>query len=129
HSATFVTAPGVVSGAGTGSGNYPISGASGLENQYLVDGVNITNTGYGGIGSYNIVYGSLGSGVTTDFLQEVQVKTGGFEPEFGGATGGILNTVVKNGTNDFSGSASFFFTPRSLNASSKDVHFSTGAVN
>lgn len=129
YSDTFAITPGVVSGGGTGSGNYSISGASGLENQYIVDGVNITNTGYGGIGSYNIVYGSLGTGVTTDFLDEVQVKTGGFEAEFGGATGGIINTTVKNGTNEFSGSVSFYYTPASLRSDYKTTDFSTGSVD
>src|SRR5439155_6830296 len=129
YSDTFAISPGVVSGGGTGAGNYSISGASGLENQYIIDGVNITNTGYGGIGSYNIVYGSLGTGVTTDFLDEVQVKTGGFEPEFGGATGGILNSTVKNGTNDFAGSVGTFFTPTGTYADFKQVSLSSGAVN
>jgi len=106
--ATLVLAPGVESGLGTGAGNYSISGSSGLENSYVVDGVNITNTGYGGIGSYNIVFGSLGTGVTYDFLEEVQVKTGGIDVEYGQATGGVVNTVVKSGTNDLSGQVSLY---------------------
>jgi carboxypeptidase family protein len=106
--ATLTLAPGVESGGGTGAGNYSMSGSSGLENSYVVDGVNITNTGYGGIGSYNIIYGSLGTGVTYDFLEEVQVKTGGIDVEFGQATGGVVNTVVKAGTNDLSGSVSLY---------------------
>jgi len=59
-----------------------VSGSSGLENQYVVDGVNITNGGYGP-GSYPSVFGSLGNGTPYDFMQEVQVKTGGYEAEFG----------------------------------------------
>src|SRR5262245_9259423 len=106
--ATLTLAPGVESGGGTGAGNYSISGSSGLENSYVVDGVNITNTGYGGIGSYNIIYGSLGTGVTYDFLEEFQVKTGGIDVEFGQATGGVVNTVVKAGTNDLSGQVSLY---------------------
>jgi outer membrane receptor protein involved in Fe transport len=106
--ATLTLAPGVESGGGTGAGNYSISGSSGLENSYVVDGVNITNTGYGGIGSYNIVFGSLGTGVTYDFLEEVQVKTGGIDVEFGQATGGVVNTVVKSGTNELSGQVSLY---------------------
>ena len=35
---------------------------SGLDNLYVVDGVNITNTGYGAVGSYSIIFGSLGTG-------------------------------------------------------------------
>jgi len=106
--ATLTLAPGVESGGGTGAGNYSISGSSGLENSYIVDGVNITSTGYGGIGTYNGVYGSLGTGVTYDFLEEVQVKTGGIDVEFGQATGGVVNSVVKSGTNDLSGSVGLY---------------------
>ncbi|PYT15922.1 MAG: hypothetical protein DMF51_05825 [Acidobacteria bacterium] len=95
---TYAVAAGVVSGLGTGQGNYSIGGASGLENTYLIDGVNITNTGYGGIGAYNINYGSLGTGVTSDFLDEVQIKTGGFEAEYGQALGGIINTISRGRT-------------------------------
>ena len=108
---TYAIAPGVVSGLGTGKGNYSIGGASGLENSYLIDGVNVTNTGYGGIGAYNIVYGSLGTGVTSEFLDEVQIKTAGFEAEYGRALGGIINTIVKSGTNDFKGSVAWYSTP------------------
>lgn len=125
---TFQTVPGVVSGGGTGAGNFSIAGASGLENRYIIDGVDITNTGYGGIGSYNIVYGSLGSGVTTAFLDEVQVKTGGFEAEYS-STGGVINTIVKSGTNEFTGGVGFYFTPRSIQAEEKFASLSIGAIN
>ena len=43
--------------------------------------MNITNGGYGALGSYSIVFGSLGNGTPYDFMQEVQVKTGGDEAE------------------------------------------------
>ena len=47
---TLYLAPGVSSGGGSGRANPSMSGASGLENQYLVDGVNVTNPGYGALG-------------------------------------------------------------------------------
>ena len=53
-------APGVSSGGQVGQANPSIAGGSGLENSYVVDGVNITNGGYGALGSYSIVFGSLG---------------------------------------------------------------------
>lgn len=124
---TLTLAPGVASGLGTGAGNYSISGSSGLENSYIVDGVNITNTGYGGIGSYNINYGSLGTGVTYDFLEEVQVKTGGIDVEYGQATGGVVNTVVKTGTNDLSGSVAMYAGSVVNNFEQADLF--VGAVN
>ncbi len=118
----FSIAPGVSDGGSPvlGSTNASISGSSGLENAYFVDGVNITNSGYGAIGAYSIVYGSLGSGVTYDFLEEVQVKTGGFEAEFGQAGGGIINTVVKTGSNDFGFDVSWYEEPVSLEGSRGD---------
>jgi hypothetical protein len=129
YAQTFTLAPGVESGGGTGRGNYSISGSSGLENSYLVDGVNITNTGYGGLGSYNGVYGSLGTGVTYDFLEEIQVKTGAIDAEFGQATGGVINTVVKSGTNSFSGAVTGYWAPAELEAEYKNVSLAGGAIN
>jgi hypothetical protein len=96
---TLYMIPGVSSSSGTGDANPSIAGASGLDNNYVVDGVNITNTGFGGIGVYTFVFGSLGTGVTTDFIQETQVKTAGFEAEYGQATGGVVNVITRSGTN------------------------------
>jgi hypothetical protein len=72
---TLYMAPGVSTGGSVGSANPSISGASGLENQYVIDGVNVTNQGYGALGSYSIVFGSLGNATPFDFVKEVQVKT------------------------------------------------------
>ena len=66
---TLYLVPGVSDSGGVGQANPSVAGASGLENNYVVDGVNITNTGYGGVGSYSIVFGSLGTGVTTRLHQ------------------------------------------------------------
>ena len=88
-----------------GIANPSIEGSSGLENQYVVDGVNITNGGYGALGSYSIVFGSLGNGTPFDFMQEVHLKTGGYEAEFGQGTGGVVNVITKSGSNIFRGSA------------------------
>ena len=47
-------------------------------------------------------------------MQEVQVKTGGYEAEFGQATGGVINVITKSGSNDFKGSAFGYSRPQSL---------------
>jgi hypothetical protein len=107
-------APGVSSGGEVGQANPSVAGGSGLENQYIVDGVNITNTGYGAIGSYSIVFGSLGSGVTFDFVKEIQVKTAGYEAEYGQSTGGVVNVVTKSGSNNFTGSLFGYLRPDAL---------------
>ena len=98
-------APGVSSSGTAGAANPSISGATGLDNQYVIDGVNVTNQGYGALGSYSIVFGSLGNATPFDFIDEIDVKTGGYEAEFGQSTGGVVNVITKSGTNTPQGSA------------------------
>lgn len=120
-SETLYLAPGVSSSGDAGAANPSMAGGSGLENQYVVDGVNITNSGYGALGSYSIIFGSLGNGVNFDFIKEVQVKTGGYEAEYGQATGGVVNVITKSGSNIFSGSAFGYFRPQGLEGDFKQV--------
>jgi len=80
---TLYLAPGVSSSSTAGHANPSIAGGSGLDNQYVIDGVNVTNSGYGALGSYSIIFGSLGNATPYDFMQEVQVKTGGTKPNSG----------------------------------------------
>ena len=49
----FYASPGVTSGGGTGAANPSISGGTGLENNYVADGVSITDGGFGGIGVFS----------------------------------------------------------------------------
>jgi len=124
---TLYLAPGVSSGGGTGRQNPSVGGSSGLENQYLVDGVNITNPGYGALGSYSIVLGSLGTGVTFDFIQEVQVKTAGYEAQYGQATGGVVSVVTKTGSNRLRGTAFAYAQPTFAQAGFTPIE-TTGAT-
>lgn len=113
-------APGVASsGVGNNDNNPAVSGASGLENQYVIDGVNTTGTGYGANGSYSLTYGSLGTGINTDFISEVQIKSFGMDAEFGGSTGGRINAVTKTGDNEFKGQVFGYFDIDSLQAKTK----------
>ena len=112
-------APGVVNSGLAGS-NFSISGGSGWDNTYIVDGAVVTNPGFGTMGvvtSDQRDYGSVNvqddSGLPVEMIQEVQVITGGFEPEYGEAQGGIINVVTKSGSNDFHGQAYIYTTPQS----------------
>jgi hypothetical protein len=84
--------------------NASIGGASGAENRYLVDGIDTSDP----------AFGTIGTNVTFNFVQEVEVKTGGYEAEYGGAMGGIVNVVTKSGSNEFQGEAFGYFTDDSL---------------
>ena len=126
---TLYMVPGVSSSSGAGDANPSIAGASGLDNQYVVDGVNISNAGFGGIGVYTVVFGSLGTGVTTDFVQETQVKTAGFEAEYGQATGGVVNVVTRSGSNAIHGSLYGYFHPAGLEGAWRQQQTGNGQVN
>jgi hypothetical protein len=126
---TLYVVPGVSDSSGVGRANPSIGGASGLENNYIIDGVNITDVGFGGFGAYNSVHGSLGAGVTSDFIKETEVKTGGFEAEFGSATGGVVNVVTKSGANQFSGSTFAYARPSAAEAGYKTLRTANGTVN
>jgi len=117
----FYAAPGVASGGGTGTANPSISGGTGLENNYIADGVSITDGAFGGIGVYSRVYGSLSSGINLSFVKEVQVKTGGFEAQYGKSTGGIVQIVTKTGSNAFHGSVGGYLAPQQLEATRLQV--------
>jgi hypothetical protein len=77
-----------------------IAGATGAENRYFIDGHDVTNW-YSGVGGTNLPY---------NFIREVEVKTGGYEPEYRSSLGGTLNVVTYSGGNEFSGQAFGFFT-------------------
>ncbi len=71
-----------------------ISGASGLENSFVVDGLDTTD--------YR--KGFQGASMPTDFFDQVEIQTGGFRAEYS-ALGGVVNAITKSGTNQFVGSA------------------------
>ncbi|SPE17712.1 Outer membrane receptor protein [Candidatus Sulfotelmatomonas gaucii] len=114
-SGIFALAAGVVSGGGTdtkNNGTNPsIGGASGLENLYLVDGVNVTDQAFGGFGTYNRYWDALGTGVNLAFIKEVDIKTTAFEPQYGKAAGGIVEIVTKSGSNAFHGAVAAYMGP------------------
>ncbi len=62
-------------------------------------------------------FGSLetkNSVIPIEAVQEFQVVTNGFAPEFGRSTGGLINVVTKSGTNEFKGSAHWYHRNESL---------------
>ncbi len=115
-SSLFYLSPGAADSINGGRDNPSIAGASGLDNLYIADGVNITDSAFGGIGTFNRSYGALGTGINTSFIKEVQVKTGGFEPQYGQSQGGIINITTQSGSNDFHGAVYGFARPSAFEA-------------
>ena len=94
-------------------GQYTINGSTGLENSFLIDGQETQNYKNGLLNTNN--------DVPYQALQEIQVKSSGFEAEFGGATGGVINAVTKSGSNEFHGEFGYQFSTQRLNAGPRPV--------
>lgn len=96
-------------------GDLSFGGQRGTLNSLTIDGADNNNTFFGQ------TLGRTGSGrapyqFSQDAVQEFQVNTSSFAPEFGRAGGAVINVVTKSGTNAFHGTAFEFFRDRSLNA-------------
>src|SRR5215216_4953836 len=120
-SSLFYLSPGATDSINGGRDNPSVAGGSGLDNLYIADGVNITNSAFGGIGTFSRVYGALGTGINTSFIKEVQVKTGGFEPQYGQSLGGIVNIITQSGGNEYHGAIYGFARPKSFEATRRQA--------
>src|SRR4030095_7930444 len=115
-SSLFYLSPGATDSINGGRDNPSIAGGSALDNLYVADGVNITNSAFGGVGTFSRSYGALGTGINTSFIKEVQVKTGGFEPQYGQSEGGIINIITQSGGNAYHGAIYGFARPSAFEA-------------
>jgi outer membrane receptor for ferrienterochelin and colicin len=88
-----------------------MSGATSAENVYIVEGINTTDTAFGG----------QSTNLPNEFISETEVITGGYNAEVGRATGGIINVVTKSGSNNFRGSVFGYFTPGSFVADAETI--------
>ncbi|HET7746378.1 MAG TPA: carboxypeptidase regulatory-like domain-containing protein, partial [Vicinamibacteria bacterium] len=88
----------------------PPAGGSRQDNTYLIDGVNITNPGFG----------YLSTEINELDVLDFNVKRGAISAEFGRTAGMITNAVTRSGTNAITGTARFEMQPRPLVAESKD---------
>lgn len=66
--------------------------------------------------------------VNSDAIGEAKVETSNFQAEYGKAAGGSIALVIKNGTHDFHGGASYVYRNDSLNANSW-FNDQTNAIN
>ena len=101
---TFGGVMGAAAGSQGDAYGISLSGATSLENIYIVEGINTTDSGFG----------ELSSNLPNEFISETEVITGGYNAEFGRATGGIVNVVTKSGSNEFRGSVFGYYRPGAL---------------
>lgn len=88
-----------------------VDGASGAENMWYVDGVSTTN----------LINGVSAQSVNYDFVEEVNFKSSGYNAEFGGSLGGVVNVLTRSGGNEFHGDILAYYTDEGLTARRRDI--------
>ena len=92
-------------GRGVGGGTM-MDGASSSANMYFVDGMDTTS----------MIDGLSSQRVLMEFVEEVQVKSSGYEAEHGGSMGGVINVITRSGGNEFHGEISGYLRGSSFQA-------------
>ena len=87
-----------------------IYGSTSAENLLLIDGVNTTN----------VIKGVQGKDINSEFVQEVEVKTGGYQAEYGRNTGGVINVITKSGGNELHGGVFGYYNDTGMRADQKN---------
>ncbi|MBK9797196.1 MAG: TonB-dependent receptor [Holophagaceae bacterium] len=108
--------PGVTVGVG---GRVQMRGAMTSGNLYLLDGQNIADNAYNNRGIRTI----------DDAIEETQVVTGAMSAEYGDVEGGVINSITRSGSNEFSGSLRWELTNPAWNASRPTENRATALSN
>ena len=83
-----------------------VYGSSAQESSYIIDGINTTS----------IDTGRPSTNINYDLIDKIEIKTGGYNAEFGGAQGAVVNVETKTGGNLFEGSVNLYLSPEALAA-------------
>ena len=104
------------------NGGFQVDGASGSENTFIIDGQEVTHFRTGVL--------RANDNLPFNIVQEVQIKSSGFEAEFGGATGGVINVVTKGGSNEWHGEFGMGFRPAALQSAPRQFlrNFRSGSA-
>jgi len=112
YASIVLSQPGVQTDVGETQGRalaVSIYGSTSAENLWIIDGVNTTN----------VIKGLQGKAINGEFIQEVEVKTGGYQAEYGRTTGGVINVITKSGGNEFHGDLFGYYNRPSMSANQR----------
>jgi hypothetical protein len=90
-----------------------VDGASGAENVFYVDGTDTSD----------LVTGTRKQDVVFDFAEEVQFKASGYNAEYGGSVGGVINVITRSGGNTFHGEVVGYYSGTALEGQRRDRLF------
>ncbi|MBV8845486.1 MAG: carboxypeptidase regulatory-like domain-containing protein, partial [Bryobacterales bacterium] len=102
---------------GKGTQTMSVNGNDPGQNNFQMDGVNITNWANAGNSDDSVLYTGIGI-PNPDAIQEFKVQTSTYDASYGRNPGANVNVVTRSGSNEFHGSAFEFFRNAQLNANS-----------
>ena len=85
------------------TGGLSVDGATGTENMWYMDGADITQPHIG----------TNAQGAVMELVDEVKVTASGYNAEFGGSMGGVVNVITRSGGNAYHGDVSFYYNDNS----------------
>ncbi len=86
------------------AGGLSVDGATGTENMWYVDGADVNN----------VHIGTRSQNVVMEIAEEVKITASGYNAEFGGSMGGVINVITRSGGNNFTGDAIIYYNDNSL---------------
>src|SRR5262249_11722315 len=102
---------------GKGTQNMSVNGNDPGQNNFQMDGVNVTNFANSGTAGDSGYFAGIG-GTSPNALQEFKVQTSTYDASYGRNPGGNVNVVTKTGTNQFHGTAFEYLRDSIFNANS-----------
>jgi hypothetical protein len=100
---------------GKGTQNMSVNGNDPGQNNFQMDGVNITNFANSGSANDASLYAGVGI-PNPDSIEEFKVQTSTYDASYGRNPGANVNVVTKSGTNSFHGTAFEFLRDTIFNA-------------
>jgi hypothetical protein len=81
------------------TGGLSVDGATGTENMWYMDGADISQ----------VHVGTNAQGAVMELVDEVKVTASGYNAEFGGSMGGVVNVITRSGGNAYHGDVSLYY--------------------
>ena len=97
-----------------------VNGAPNNTAAYRIEGMDNTN--------HTVSFAVQENQPSPDAVQEMAIQTSNYAAEFGAAGGGLINIVMKSGTNQYHGSGYDYFVNEDLNAAQPFSNSTTGNI-
>jgi len=81
------------------TGGLSVDGATGTENMWYMDGADVSQ----------VHTGVNNQGAAMELIEEVKVTASGYNAEYGGSMGGVVNVITRSGGNAYHGDVSFYY--------------------